>query len=88
MESNRSEGVEFAQPQQIDERVAIASACSLGLRLTVPILVDTADNAADRAFQAWPERIYVIDTAGRIAYQGGKGPYGFDPEELNRFLAG
>ena len=41
---------------------------------------------ADRAYGAWPERLYVIDREGRIAYQGGKGPYGFDPEELERFL--
>ena len=46
------------------------------------------DNSADIAFQGWPERLYVIDTKGRIAYQGGKGPYGFDLEELDRFLAG
>ena len=44
------------------------------------------DNAADRAFQGWPERLYVLSTDGRIAYQGDKGPYGFDPEELDRFL--
>jgi len=45
------------------------------------------DNAADRAFNAWPERLYVISTDGTVAYQGGKGPYGFDPEELATFVA-
>jgi len=44
------------------------------------------DNAAARAFNAWPERLYVISAEGRVAYQGGKGPYGFDPWELERFL--
>lgn len=44
------------------------------------------DNAADRAFQGWPERLYVLAQEGTIVYQGGKGPYGFDLEELEHFL--
>ncbi len=44
------------------------------------------DNAADIAFNGWPERLYVLSEEGRIAYQGGKGPYGFDLEELDTFL--
>jgi hypothetical protein len=44
------------------------------------------ENDADRAYQAWPERLYVVGTDGRIRYQGGKGPYGFSPAELERFL--
>jgi hypothetical protein len=29
----------------------------------------------------------VIDTDGRIAYKGGMGPFGFDTDELEEFLA-
>ena len=53
----------------------------------MPLLIDGLDNAADRAYQAWPERLYVISPDRRIAYQGGKGPYGFDPADLEGFLA-
>jgi hypothetical protein len=86
-DSNRSEGIEYAQPQTFEDRRAVASACALGLKLTIPTLLDSMDNAADRAFQGWPERLYVLSADGRILYQGGKGPYGFDIEELDRFLA-
>ena len=86
MDSNRNEQVEHAQPQTLSERMTVASACSLGLKLTIPMLIDTMDNAADRAFNGWPERLYVLSTAGRVIYQGGKGPYGFDPEDLAGFL--
>ena len=43
-------------------------------------------DTASTLFNAWPERLYVIAMDGRIAYKGGKGPYGFDPEEMDRFL--
>ena len=46
------------------------------------------DNAAARAFGAWPERLYVLAPTGEVVYQGGKGPYGFKPEELDSFLQG
>lgn len=56
------------------------------LSLTAPLLLDGMDNAVDNAYGAWPERLYVIGQGGTVLYQGGKGPYGFDPEELERFL--
>jgi hypothetical protein len=67
-------------------RQEVASACALGLNLTIPVLIDAMDNRADRAFNGWPERLYVLSADRRVAYQGGKGPYGFDPDELERFL--
>ena len=56
------------------------------LGLTTPIRIDGMENDADRAYNAWPERLYVVSEEGRIVYQGGKGPYGFKPEELEAFL--
>ena len=71
----------------MDERRALASACAAGLALSIPTLIDTMDDEADHAYRGWPERLYVLSTEGRVAYQGRKGPYGFDPEELAQFLA-
>lgn len=66
----------------------MAETCATRLALAMPVLLDGMDNAADRAFNAWPERLCVISPQGRVVYQGGKGPYGFKPDELERFLAG
>ena len=33
-------------------------------------------------YGGWPDRLYLIDGGGRIAYQGGEGPFGFDPDAL------
>ena len=59
----------------------------MGLQLSIPMLIDGMNNTIDRAFNGWPERLYVIGTDGRVAYQGGKGPYGFNPAELEQFLS-
>lgn len=78
--------MEYAQPETFVQRQAVANSCSLGLKLSIPIVVDTMDNQAETTFHAWPERLYVLSQDGTVLYQGGKGPYHFDPEELVRFI--
>ena len=45
------------------------------------------DDAASEAFSAHPERIYIINQAGRIHYRGGPGPHEFEPQEARASLA-
>ena len=49
-------------------------------------LLDDIDNTAMACYAAWPERLYVIGTDGRIRYKGGMGPYYFDPDEVEEVL--
>jgi len=51
-----------------------------------PIMVDPMDDRANKAFAALPERIYVV-LDGRIAYQGGLGPFDYKIEEVENYLA-
>jgi hypothetical protein len=46
------------------------------------MVVDRADNAVASAYGGWPDRLYLIRRDGRIAFQGGEGPFGFKPEDL------
>lgn len=85
--NNERDGVLIARHRAMPERRRVAASCANALSLTTPLLVDGMENAVDRAYGAWPERLYVIARDGTIAYQGGKGPFHFDPEELERFLA-
>jgi hypothetical protein len=78
VDSNVQEGVLYRQHQTFDEREAVANACSLDLRIPLPILVEEMDNGVDEAYGAAPERLYVIGADGRVAYQGGAGPHFFD----------
>jgi hypothetical protein len=80
MEANEEEGVLLRQHTSLEERQEAARLTAGRLGLTMPVLVDTMDDAASVAFAAWPERIYVADPEGRIAYAGEPGPWGFEPE--------
>src|SRR5579862_1155306 len=84
LDSNLTEGVLIAKAASFEERHQAASSCALGLKLSIPILVDTMDNRAENTFSAWPERLYVLSRDGVVAYQGGKGPYQFSPDELDQ----
>jgi len=52
----------------------------------VPIVVDRMDNAANIAYAALPERLYVVQD-GKIIYAGEPGPFGYNLEELDSFLS-
>jgi hypothetical protein len=87
MASNREEKLVFNQPKLFDERRGLARVLVERLQYRLPLAIDGMDNAADRAFAAWPERIYVIAPGGRVAYKGEMGPFGFHPEEAEKALA-
>ena len=80
MQSNLDEEVLVANHTTIEERFAAARTGVDRLGLTLSVLVDRMDDAVSNAFAAWPERIYVADGDGRIAYVGGPGPFEFEPD--------
>lgn len=86
MSINERDDVVFAQPTTMDERVDVAQACSLGLDLDIPTLLDEMTNEVDEAYAALPDRLYVIDRDGKIAYRSGPGPMGFNSDEFEAAL--
>lgn len=76
----------FPDPRNDAERSAVAQSCVRKLGLEMPALVDGIDNAVERAYTGWPDRLYVIDRAGRIAYKSGPGPFGFKSAEAEAAL--
>ncbi len=83
---NRREGIALADPSSLDERADAAEACALRLRTRIPILLDDVDDAVAAAYGGWPDRLYLIGRDGRVAFQGGEGPFGFEPQELAEAL--
>ena len=88
MADNTKAGVRFAQPRSDEERRSAAARFVSGSRVTIPVVVDGLDDAASTPFGAWPERLYVLDAAGRVIYRGGPGPFEFRPEEVEEVLKG
>lgn len=88
MDSNEKKGLVFDQPKTFEERMKLANAFVAEMDVQTKTLVDDISNTANACYAAWPERIYVVDTSGRIVYKSGMGPFFFDPEELDSFLSG
>jgi hypothetical protein len=87
MQSNIRDNVVFASPKSGDERAAIADLCMRKLGLKLPAVLDEFGNSTERAYSGWPDRIYLVDTKGRIAYKSKPGPFGFTPNELETALS-
>lgn len=87
MSSNEKEGVCYPQPTTLAERVAIASDFVARHDYPIEMVVDRMDNAADEAYAGWPERLYIVDPSGVIAYKGKVGPFGYEPDEVDAWLA-
>ena len=86
VDSNISDDVLFRQHQSFDEREEAAQSCSIGLKISIPTLVEEMDNAIDEAYGAAPERLYLIGKDGKVLYHVGAGPHFFDLDELDEAL--
>jgi hypothetical protein len=87
MHDNRRSGIAVQDPRSTEERLVVARTCGMRLRLEMPMVVDAADNAVASTYGGWPDRLYLIDREGRIAYQSGEGPFGLKPEELEEAIS-
>ena len=72
--------------RSLSERCSVAGTCVTKLGIEFPALVDDLANTTERAYTAWPDRLYVIDRDGRVAYKSKPGPYGFKPQEVSQTL--
>lgn len=84
--SNEKDGVCYAQPRDLEGRIAVANDFVERFDYRLPFVIDDMSNAALTAYAAWPERLYVIGADRRIAYKSGIGPFRFDPDELASWL--
>ena len=75
------------EPVSLEERQDVAQTCVASLDLgDFPVLVDGMDDAVSAAYEAWPDRLYLVGRDGRIAFKGDRGPAGFDPEALEQAM--
>jgi hypothetical protein len=87
MQSNIKDKVVFASPKSEEERALVAGACVRKLGIQFPAVLDEFGNSTERQYTAWPDRIYLVDATGRVAYKSKPGPFGFKAEELKTALA-
>lgn len=87
MDSNVKEDVCYIQPKDLAGRVVIANDFVKRYDYKIPLLIDDVDNSCEEIYAGWPERFYIIEADGTIAYKGGMGPFEFHPEEVEAWLA-
>ena len=86
MQSNIKDSVVFASPKNEEERAYLAGACVRKLKIEIPAVLDEFGNSTESAYTAWPDRLYLIDRQGKVAYKSKPGPFGFHPDDLSKAL--
>jgi hypothetical protein len=87
MQSNVKDKVVFASPKNEEDRAFIAGACVRKLGINIPAVLDEFGNSTELAYTGWPDRMYLIDAHGRVAFKSKPGPFGFKPDQLSAALA-
>jgi hypothetical protein len=85
-EDNQKDKISVATPKTLAERCAVEGTCATKLALRIPAVIDDLANSTEEAYTAWPDRLYVIDLEGRVAYKSKPGPFGFKPTEMEVVL--
>jgi type I thyroxine 5'-deiodinase len=83
---NVRENIVFSDPRTFVQRNTVAESCVRKLGIRIPALVDDINDAVERNYDGWPDRLYVIDREGRVAYKSAPGPFGFHPAGVERTL--
>jgi amphi-Trp domain-containing protein len=64
----------LSQPSSMEERATNARTCRVTRSVSMPILLDTMDDAVSRAYAGSPNRVYLIGEDGRIVFRDKPGP--------------
>ncbi len=86
MQSNQRAGIDLSQPKETSQRRTVAETCQKHLELSIPFLVDSVEDRVGTTYSGMPNRLYLIDTEGKIAFKNGRGPFGFHPRQLEQSL--
>jgi tetratricopeptide (TPR) repeat protein len=79
---NERENVQLAPVSSAGQKQEYAMLCQRKLHLRFPAVVDGLDDAAEKAYQAWPSRVYVLSADGHVQYSSALTEEDFDRNAL------
>jgi len=79
-------GIHIEEPATDTDRAFVARTMCSTLHTAMPCVVDSVDNRVNDAYAAWPARIYIVETDGKVYYRSGPGPEGFKTAEAKDAL--
>lgn len=83
---NERDQVQLAPASSEKQKGEYAAMCERKLHLRFPSVVDGLDNAAERAYSAWPSKVYVISADGRVRYSSGLTEQEFDSSAVEKAI--
>ena len=69
--------MDYYDPKDLQERRSMAGDCIQALDFGVMTLVDDMDDRVNKAYAAWPTRLYLVGVDGKVVYAGGMVPFGY-----------
>ncbi len=84
---NEKDGILIAKHKTFADREKAAEQLRKDLGFKLPIVIDGMDDKISKAYDGWPDRIFIIDKDLKIAFRGGQGPAGFSPALAKEALA-
>jgi len=75
----------FKQPRTLAERIKIAEDYMKDSNPGMPVVVDLLTDETEKAYAAFPERLYVIHQQ-KISFKSDRGPFGYHPEEVDDWM--
>lgn len=85
---NEDVGVCYKKPTTTQERVAVATRFVADYAPVFETLVDSIEDTVELAYEARPERLYVLSPAtNTVVYRSGPGPYQYSVPKLRAFFA-
>jgi tetratricopeptide (TPR) repeat protein len=80
--ANQREAISQPDASSIAQKREYASACLRKLKVPYAAVVDGMDGAVEKAYAAWPSRVYLIDRTGRVKFNSQLDQERFDPQAL------
>lgn len=75
----------IAQAKTLEQRRDTARMFINNKAFNWPVYLDTMENGALYAYNSWPIRLYLV-RHGKIVYCGDQGPFGYQPDKLEKVL--
>src|SRR6266850_2258279 len=83
---NQREGVDLADATTFEQKRGYAASCVRKLKIPYTATVDPLDNGTDKAYVAWPSRVYLVDKQGRVAFNSLLDELNFEASRLDSAL--
>lgn len=83
---NQREGVDLPEASSFEQKREYAISCLRKLKIRYRAAVDPMENPTDKAYSAWPSRLYLVDKNGHVAFNSVLDEQSFDARELERAI--